>query len=106
MTQGGKKMEEIRKTSCIKRVISMLLAVLMILVSVPISSLTASAGNNPPRYGGDWGRPGWGQTPDVMTNVRAEFTDTSYHGTSEQESGELILSVSIFSGQQCQSLGS
>lgn len=32
MTQGGKKMEEIRKTSCIKRVISMLLAVLMILV--------------------------------------------------------------------------
>lgn len=55
MTQGGKKMEEIRKTSCIKRVISMLLAVLMILVSVPISSLTASAGNNPPRYGGDWG---------------------------------------------------
>ena len=60
MTQGGKKMEEIRKTSCIKRVISMLLAVLMILVSVPISSLTASAGNNPPRYGGDWGRPGWG----------------------------------------------
>ena len=52
MTQGGKKMEEIRKTSCIKRVISMLLAVLMILVSVPISSLTASAGNNPPRYGG------------------------------------------------------
>lgn len=24
MTQGGKKMEEIRKTSCIKRVISML----------------------------------------------------------------------------------
>ena len=56
MTQGGKKMEEIRKTSCIKRVISMLLAVLMILVSVPISSLTASAGNNPPRYGGDWGR--------------------------------------------------
>lgn len=90
MTQGGKKMEEIRKTSCIKRVISMLLAVLMILVSVPISSLTASAGNNPPRYGGDWGRPGWGQTPDVMTNVRAEFTDTSYHGTSEQESGELF----------------
>lgn len=83
-------MEEIRKTSCIKRVISMLLAVLMILVSVPISSLTASAGNNPPRYGGDWGRPGWGQTPDVMTNVRAEFTDTSYHGTSEQESGELF----------------
>lgn len=53
MTQGGKKMEEIRKTSCIKRVISMLLAVLMILVSVPISSLTASAGNNPPGYGGD-----------------------------------------------------
>ena len=90
MTQGGKKMEEIRKTSCIKRVISMLLAVLMILVSVPISSLTASAGNNPPGYGGDWGRPGWGQTPDVMTNVRAEFTDTSYHGTSEQESGELF----------------
>ena len=90
MTQGGKRMEEIRKTSCIKRVISMLLAVLMILVSVPISSLTASAGNNPPRYGGDWGRPGWGQTPDVMTNVRAEFTDTSYHGTSEQESGELF----------------
>lgn len=70
MTQGGKKMEEIRKTSCIKRVISMLLAVLMILVSVPISSLTASAGNNPPGYGGDWGRPGEGQTPDVMTNVR------------------------------------
>ena len=90
MTQGGKKMEEIRKTSCIKRVISMLLAVLMILVSVPISSLTASAGNNPPGYGGDWGRPGEGQTPDVMTNVRAEFTDTSYHGTSEQESGELF----------------
>ena len=90
MTQGGKKMEEIRKTSCIKRVISMLLAVLMILVSVPISSLTASAGNNPPRYGGDWGRPGEGDTPDVMTNVRAEFTDTSYHGTSEQESGELF----------------
>ena len=50
MTQGGKKMEEIRKTSCIKRVISMLLAVLMILVSVPISSLTASA----------WGGPGIG----------------------------------------------
>ena len=63
MTQGGKKMEEIRKTSCIKRVISMLLAVLMILVSVPISSLTASAGNNPPRYGGDWGRPGWCSLP-------------------------------------------
>ena len=49
MTQGGKRMEEIRKTSCIKRVISMLLAVLMILVSVPISSLTASA----------WGGPGF-----------------------------------------------
>ena len=91
MTQGGKKMEEIRKTSCIKRVISMLLAVLMILVSVPISSLTASAWGGPGFGGfGGWGRPGWGQTPDVMTNVRAEFTDTSYHGTSEQESGELF----------------
>ena len=74
MTQGGKKMEEIRKTSCIKRVISMLLAVLMILVSVPISSLTASAWGGPGFGGfGGWGRPGWGQTPDVMTNVRAEF---------------------------------
>ena len=84
MTQGGKKMEEIRKTSCIKRVISMLLAVLMILVSVPISSLTASAWGGPGFGGfGGWGRPGWGQTPDVMTNVRAEFTDTSYHETSE-----------------------
>lgn len=91
MTQGGKRMEEIRKTSCIKRVISMLLAVLMILVSVPISSLTASAWGGPGFGGfGGWGRPGWGQTPDVMTNVRAEFTDTSYHGTSEQESGELF----------------
>lgn len=91
MTQGGKKMEEIRKTSCIKRVISMLLAVLMILVSVPLSSLTASAWGGPGFGGfGGWGRPGWGQTPDVMTNVRAEFADTSYYGTSEQESGELF----------------
>ena len=50
MTQGGKRMEEIRKTSCIKRVISMLLAVLMIIMSVPIFFLTASAINNPQKY--------------------------------------------------------
>lgn len=104
MTQGGKKMEEIRKTSCIKRVISMLLAVLMILVSVPISSLTASAGNNPPRYGGDWGRPGEGDKPDVIKNVRAEFTDTSYHQTTEQESGELFYLVLSLSGSNVNQL--
>ncbi len=104
MTQGGKKMEEIRKTSCIKRVISMLLAVLMILVSVPISSLTASAGNNLPRYGGDWGRPGEGQTPDVIKNVRAEFTDTSCHQTTEQESGELFYLFLSLSGNNVNQL--
>lgn len=86
-------MEEIRKVSRVKRVISMLLAILMIIVSVPLSSLTASArgGGFWPGFGGGWGG------PLVVTNYKVEFKDSRFNNITTAESGELfylMLSVS------------
>ncbi|MGN1223551.1 MAG: hypothetical protein ACI4TG_00430, partial [Ruminococcus sp.] len=87
-------MEEIRKVSRVKRVISMLLAILMILVSVPLSSLTASARGfgGPPSFGGGWGG------PLVVTNYKVEFKDSRFNNITTVDSGSLFYLMISISG--------
>lgn len=69
----------------------MLLAILMIIVSVPLSSLTASARG----FGGFGG--GWGG-PLVVTNYKVEFKDSRFNNITTAESGELFYLMLSISG--------
>jgi uncharacterized repeat protein (TIGR01451 family) len=78
-----------------KRVISTVLAVTMLVVSLPFTELSTSAFGwfgfgSGMSFGGNWGRPGQTTTADVMTNVKVEFQDTKYQSVSTVESGELF----------------
>ena len=73
-----------------KRVLSVFLAVLVLVLCIPAGALDASAWGFWPSWGGGFGRPGWTTTPDVMTNVGVQFQDTKYKKTKEQETGQLF----------------
>lgn len=71
-------MEQTRKPLA-RRALCLLLAAFMLLVSIPLSSMKASA------WGG-WGRPGQ-QNPDVLTNAVVRFVDGAYKQVEECASG-------------------
>lgn len=79
-----------------KRAVSVLLAVLMMIMSVPFSSVPADAWFGFGGFGGFGG--GWGNAALVTTNYKVEFKDSSFNPVSTVESGSMFYLMISISG--------